>query len=339
MNVTKDRAGVAPVIDIAPFFSGSPAAKAAVAQSIGAACEYTGFFLITGHGVERGIIDDMVSSCRSFFALPNDVKARACPSVVNGPGYRPTETVALAATLDAESPPDLKEGFLISPLFAERKLPKDYVYGPLGTKWFRENVWPAEVPRFREAWTSYYAAMESLAATLMGIAAIALDLPETHFATAFDRHISQLTARNYPPIAHEPKPGQLRAGAHTDYGALTILWKDEGSGSLQVVDKDRQWQDIIPEPDCLVINIGDLLAQWTNDRWVSTLHRVALPSKDEDRSTARLSVPFFYKPNYDAVVETLESCIDDEHPKRYAPVTAGEHMSMKRDKHVVRDEP
>lgn len=337
MSLTQERTDIAPVIDIAPFFSSDLDSRRAVARRVGAACEYTGFFVITGHRVEQRLIDDVVSLTRAFFALPEEEKKRSIPGTENGPGYRPIETVSLAATLGAESIPDLKEGFLVNPLLEYRRLPDDYVRGPRGPKWFRENVWPGAVPGFRSAWIAYYQAMESLSATLMRIAALALQLPEDFFEPMFDRHISQLTARNYPPVRRQPKPGQLRAGAHTDYGAVTVLWKDEGAGSLQVVDKSGEWLDVIPDPGSFVINIGDLLAQWTNDRWVSTLHRVAMPRDPEHESEPRLSMPFFYKPNYDAMIETIPSCIDADHPPRYEPVVAGDHMSMKRDRHVVRD--
>lgn len=303
-----------------------------MARAFGEACEYTGFFVVRGHRVDERLTGEMVAISRAFFALPEEEKMRLLPATENSPGYRPMESVALAATLGGAPIPDLKEAFLISPLLGYRRLPAAYAADP---KWFRENPWPAAVPRFREVWTAYYQAMESLAASLMRIAALALDLPETHFASYFDRHVSQLTARSYPPLEREPKPGQLRSGAHTDYGAITILWKDEGSGSLQVFDKAGEWCDVIPRAGELVINIGDLLAQWTNDRWVSTLHRVALPPASEREGGPRLSIPFFYKPNYDAVIEPLASCIDAGHPARYAPVTAGDHMSMKRDRHVI----
>jgi isopenicillin N synthase-like dioxygenase len=114
------------------------------------------------------------------------------------------------------------------------------------------------------------------------------------------------------------------------------LWKDAGSGSLQVVDELGEWRDVVPEAGCFIINIGDLVARWTNDRWVSTLHRVVVPPRDEQRLERRLSIPFFYKPNYDAAIGTIATCIDAEHLARYDRVVAGEHLAMKRGKHVVK---
>jgi isopenicillin N synthase-like dioxygenase len=325
---------VAPVVDIAPFFGGGAADKGAVARHFGAACEYTGFLMVEGHGVPDGVIARMLAACRAFFDLPEAEKRSVVPQVENGPGYRPIASTSLARTLDTVAPGDLNEGYLISPLLAYRSLPGDYVYSAEGAKWFRDNVWPGAPADFQAAWTAYYQAMESLAARLFRIAAVALDLPETHFASRIDRHTSQLTARRYPPLIDELLPNQERAGAHSDYGAITILWKDDGSESLQVMGKDGTWLDVVPVPGYFIINIGDLLAQWTNDRWVSTLHRVVAPRDPAARARTRHSLPFFFKPNYDAVIEPIPSCVGNGRAK-YAPIRAGDHMAMKRHKHVV----
>src|SRR5262249_38500026 len=133
---------VAPVIDIAPFSWGDAAQKAAVAQQFGAACEQTGFLIVTGHGVADETIARMLAAWRGYFDLPEDVKRRTIPLVENGPGYRPVASTSLARTLDAVAPGDLNEGYLISPLLGYRSLPHDYVDGEEGAKWFRVNLWP-----------------------------------------------------------------------------------------------------------------------------------------------------------------------------------------------------
>jgi isopenicillin N synthase-like dioxygenase len=334
MSTSAPARPIAPVIDIAPFLAGDAHDKLAVARRFGDACEYTGFLMIAGHGVPPELTDRMLAACRGFFDLPETEKRRVCPVTENGPGYRPIATVALARTRGEEAPGDLNEGYLISPLLAYRGLPAAYVGSDEGGKWFRDNIWPAAPTDFEGAWIAYYRAMELLAATLMRISALALDLPEDYFVSRIDRHTSQLTARCYPPIEGDALPNQLRAGAHTDYGAITILWKDKGAGNLEVMSKAGKWQAIVPVAGCLIINIGDLLAQWTNDRWVSTLHRIATPT-DTTRSVARYSIPFFFKPNFDAVIEPIPSCIGNGRPLKYAPIVAAEHMAMKRRKHVV----
>jgi len=328
-------AAVAPVIDIAPFFTGGRAQRAEVARQFGAACEHTGFLMVTGHGVAAGVTQRMLESCRAFFDQPEDEKRRLCPAIENGPGYRPIASHSLARTLDAIAPGDLNEGYLISPLIDDRRLPAEYVGSAEGAKWFRPNVWPSVPADFREAWIAYYQTMASLASTLMHISALALDVPETYFDERIDKHTSQLSARRYPPVDGETLPNQQRAGAHSDYGAITILWKDAGADSLQVIGKRGDWEDVVPVADCFIINIGDLLAQWTNDRWVSTLHRVVAPRDPAARARSRYSLPFFFKPNYDALIEPIPSCVGAGRPAKYAPMLAGEHMARKRHKHVV----
>ena len=156
--------------------------------------------------------------------------------------------------------------------------------------------------------------MDALAIDLMRLFALALDLPERYFDSSVDRSISRLRVRNYPAPAETPEPGQLRAGAHSDYGSLTILKTEDRPGGLQVLGKDGAWLDVPHLPGCFVVNIGDMLARWTNDRWVSTLHRVVNPPPDRVAESRRQSVVFFQNPNYDAVVSCLPSCVDGANP-------------------------
>lgn len=335
MAPTSAQRAIAPVIDIAPFLSGDETRKTEVARAFGAACEHTGFLTVTGHGVPDALIERMLTASREFFALPEEEKRRTCPAIENGPGYRPLATHSLARTLDRIAPGDLNQGYLISPLLPYRNLPGAYVASEEAARWFRPNVWPERPQDFEAAWIAYYQTMESLAATLMRIAARALDLPENGFDAYIDRHTSQLTARRYPPVEGEPLPNQERSGAHSDYGAITILWKDDGAESLQVMGKQGAWEDVVPVPGTFIVNIGDLLAQWTNDRWVSTLHRVVAPRDPAARARDRYSIPFFFKPNFDAVIAPIPSCVGNGRPAKYEPIRAGDHMAMKRHKHVI----
>ena len=140
--------------------------------------------------------------------------------------------------------------------------------------------------------------MEDLAARIMRVFAVALKLPEDYFAGVIDRPVSALRALNYPHPTVPPQPGQLRAGAHTDYGSLTILLPEAKSGGLQIFTPEQEWRPVPPVPGAFIINIGDLMALWTNDRWVSTLHRVVNPAPDAKGSTRRQSFAFFHQPNW-----------------------------------------
>jgi isopenicillin N synthase-like dioxygenase len=174
--------------------------------------------------------------------------------------------------------------------------------------------------------------MEALAATLMRGFALGLGMPEGFFDDKVDRHITNFSVLHYPAQAEPPLPGQLRAGAHTDYGSLTILKTDAAAGGLQVQAPEGGWIDVPHLPDAFVVNLGDLMAEWTNDRWVSTLHRVVNPPRSAGSAARRLSMAFFHQPNYDAVIECLPTCIAADRPARYGRTTSGEHVWMKINK-------
>jgi isopenicillin N synthase-like dioxygenase len=194
---------------------------------------------------------------------------------------------------------------------------------------FSPNLWPVRPPGLRHVYEAYYRVMDALAIDLMRLFAMALDLPEHYFDSSVDRSISRLRVRNYPAPETTPEPGQLRAGAHSDYGSLTILKTEDRPGGLQVQSSTGEWLDVPHRPGCFVVNIGDMLARWTNDRWVSTLHRVVNPPVEQAAASRRQSLVFFQNPNYDAVVACLPSCTDAGHPPKYPPTTSGEHLREK----------
>jgi isopenicillin N synthase-like dioxygenase len=191
------------------------------------------------------------------------------------------------------------------------------------------NLWPKGRSAFRTAVIEYWRAMEELSSRLMRIFALALELDENFFVTRSDRHVSNMRINYYPAQDQPPEPGQLRAGAHSDYGAFTILRGENAPGGLEVLRHGGDWAPVPAIEDTFIINIGDLLMRWTNDRWVSTLHRVVNPPEAVRRTVDRMSVAFFFIPNHDVEVSCLESCMDAQNPPRYAPVTAGAHWRGK----------
>jgi isopenicillin N synthase-like dioxygenase len=156
----------------------------------------------------------------------------------------------------------------------------------------------------------------------MRIFALALGLDEHWFADKIDDHCSTLFANHYPAQDTPPLPGQLRLGEHTDFGSLTLLHQDDAPGGIEVRDPAGAWRPVPHVPGAFVVNIGDLMARWTNDRWVSTLHRVVNPPSDR-RGEARLSLPFFHQPNADALIECIPTCAGENDPPRYEPVLSG----------------
>jgi len=190
--------------------------------------------------------------------------------------------------------------------------------------------WPENPASFQPAWTNYYREMEKLSNDLLRLFALALHLPENWFEDKINEHICALRTLNYPHQIEEPLENQFRASAHTDWGTITLLLIDDSPGGLQVYNRNGTWQDVKSVPDAFVVNLGDLMSMWTNDKWLSTLHRVVNPKRDaEHPDTRRQSVVFFHNLNYDAVVETIPTCYNEENPKKYSTVIAGEHLFKK----------
>jgi isopenicillin N synthase-like dioxygenase len=318
-------AGV-PVIDLGPATDGTPGGPAAVARAVDAACTDVGFFAIVGHGVPDSLAARMREVSRAFFDLPAAEKqAVRRPQPEQSRGYLALGDENLSYSRGDATTTDLKEFFAIGPVDVPDH---DYYRRPEAYPSFAPNLWPARPPGFRAVWTEYYRAMEALAARLMRLFALALDLPAEFFHDTTDRHISGIRANHYPEQLEAPRPGQIRAGAHTDYGAVTILLPDHVPG-LEVLSGRGEWVAVLPPAGAFVCNLGDLMQRWTNDRWISTLHRVVNPPRETAAGNRRLSIAFFHQPNYDARIECLPSCCGPGRPPRYEPVTSGQHRLTK----------
>jgi isopenicillin N synthase-like dioxygenase len=320
--------GSVPVIDLSAWYSGGEVGKRAVAAQVGAACRDIGFLTVSGHQVPDVLIERCYATAQVFFARPIEEKVlvdRPAPDQVRG--YSAVGGEGLSYSLGEPAPPDLKESLTIGPTEVPRDDP--YFTGPQAGPHFAPNLWPAEPSGLKAAWTEYFAAMERLAADLMRMFAIALELPENFFDDKIDRHISMFRALKYPSQKEAPLPGQLRAGAHSDYGSLTILRQENRPGGLEVRNQEGTWIPIAAVPGTFVVNIGDLMMQWTNDTWISTMHRVVNPPQDKAGDSDRISLVFFHQPNYDAMVECLASCQGPGRPAKYAPVSSGDHLRSK----------
>jgi isopenicillin N synthase-like dioxygenase len=303
-----------------PLIDLSAEPPAALARRIHAALRTAGFFRIAGHGVPAATVQAALAASRQFFTLPESVKTRwhvdgGCIAVADDTqsadaklasakrGFDPIGWQAL----DPLQPPDVKESFY------------------LGQPLHGANRWPDEilVPGFRTACEVFSQAMQTLAQRLMGLFELALDLPAGHFNTFMQEPMCTTRLLHYPPQPAVAAPGQIGCGAHTDWGALTLLAQDD-AGGLQVQCKDGAWIDVPPVPGALVVNIGDMMQRWTNDRWPSTLHRVINQHSGRDR----WSIAYFFDLDADAVIEPLPSCVSATHPARYAALTAGEHLAQ-----------
>lgn len=314
-----------PVIDLAPARSGDATARAGVAAEIDRACRESGFLVITGHGVAPDLVERLHAVTLELFTQPDEWKQQwDCPPDALGLRgfYRVPSYVS--AGEEIATAPDVCELFTMCRL-GEPGVAAAAGLGDAVDRYGIANIWPDRPEGLRETWLEYYAELEDLAADLMRLFALGLDLDEHVFDDAIDQHITNLTANYYPPVDHEPLPDQYRKGPHSDWGTLTILYQD-GTGGLEVVDRRTGgWVDVPVIPGTFVVNIGDLMARWTNDHWNSTKHRVRVPPA-RARAIPRVSIPFFHHPNYDALIECLPSCAGVDDPPRYPPVTSGTYL-------------
>lgn len=307
-----------PVVDLGD-------AATANAALIDRVCEDIGFFLITGHGVADQLIEAVWEVTWEFFDLPLEAKMAARhPSEPHHPyGYFPAGQEALAASLGVTTPPDLKESFNLAP-------PTHHEDGT-GRFGAVERVWPVALPRLRDVWEAYYDAMVTLSERLLELMARALRVDASVFLSAVDRHLSALRGLNYPPLPERALPSQLRAGEHSDYGTLTVLLPGPGAGGLQVLRADGTWIDVQPVSGAFVVNLGDMMQRWTNDRWRSTRHRVAVPPAEVAAHERRQSLAFFHQPNWDARIEAIPTCIPAGETAQHEPVLAGPWLAAKFD--------
>jgi len=310
--VVKEQPAVAtiPIIDVALLWSDDVQDRMIVAQELRAVATDVGFFFIKNHGIPQAMIESQLGWCRQFFALPPVEKERihlrqsSCMRGYEGLG---------AQTLDEESPPDLKESFMIS-----RELGEDHPYVVQGIPNYGPNQWP-QMEGFEAQMNAYYAALSKLEMRLMRCMALSLDLPETYFDLMYAEPMSILRLLHYPPSSAATHDDQLGAGAHTDWGMLTFLLQDD-IGGLQVRAADGSWIPATPIPGTFVVNIGDMVTRMTNGVYRSTMHRVKVNTSGRDR----YSVVFFGEPDHHAHIEILSSCIGEQ--QLYEPCSAGEHL-------------
>jgi isopenicillin N synthase-like dioxygenase len=306
-----------PTIDLNAWINGGPNDRAEVASVVDAALQGVGFLLITGHGVPDGLRQGVRTAAREFFDLPVDVKAAyAVPP--GGRGWLARGAEANAASEGTVTPPDLKESFAIG---------SDVPVGDpeIDDFWFAPNVWPAELPALRSALETYTASMRSLADELLVLLATALSLPGDTFTAHTSHPTWTFNVNWYPSLVAvgEPLPGQFRIGPHTDFGTVTILDRQAGRGGLQVFSDAGGWEDAPFDPNAFTVNIGDLLARWTGDRWRSGRHRV-LPPNPKAPQEDLMSLVYFYECDHDAVVSTLPVG-----PVTYHPVIASDYLHAK----------
>ncbi|MEH6442434.1 MAG: 2-oxoglutarate and iron-dependent oxygenase domain-containing protein [Oceanospirillaceae bacterium] len=300
-----------PIIDISPLYSTDAENWQTVAKAVDAACRESGFFYVTGHSISQERIAELNSLYQSFFALPLDEKLKIdITQTTHHRGYGSIGT----EQLDPTKPADFKETFDMG-----RNLAADHPDVLAKKPLHGTNQYP-DMAGFQALVETHYWDMIELGKTILRALAIALKLDPHYFDSSFTEPLSVLRFIHYPAVEKKVDDKQVGAGAHTDYGCITILYQDN-IGGLQVQDKAGNWLDATPVDNSFVINIGDMMARWSNDRYTSTPHRVVNPSGAE-----RYSMPFFVEPNFETRIKTLSGCYSEENPAKYEEVSAGNYL-------------
>lgn len=333
-----------PIIDISPFLdaTSTPQRREQVADSINHACTEFGFFYLTGHGIPQAKLEEVISLARQFFSLPleqkNKIKRHDAGGPQGGDGARGYQGMGENVTKGKK---DMHEAI---DLYREwDHVPKDEGKGGPNTRRTLQgtNLWPDEPKELKPVYQAYIEQLQNVGTALVRAMGQALKLPSpnpnttanpsTEDSEVFVRNTAQsfwvMRLIGYPklasPISIDADIAELSCGEHTDYGCVTLLLADPTPGALQVLLKDgKTWLNADPIPGAFVVNIGDMIERWTNGLWKSTRHRVIHRGEGY-----RVSVPFFFEPNFESVVRPLEQCVERSGRESiHGGSTYGEHL-------------
>ncbi|MCZ8296321.1 MAG: isopenicillin N synthase family oxygenase [Flavobacterium sp.] len=302
-----------PSVDLRDFLSDDPARKQKFVNEIGKAYEEIGFVALKGHFLDDQLVGELYDEVRNFFNLPLETKAKyEIPGIGGQRGY-----VSFGKEhAKGRSAGDLKEFWHFGQYVSE------------GSKWegeYPDNVIVEELPKFNTVGKQAYQMLEKTGVYVLRALALHIGLDEFYFDNYIKDGNSILRPIHYPPITDEPKDGAVRAAAHGDINLITLLMGAQGKG-LQVQNHEGQWIDAIAQDDELMINVGDMLSRHTNNKLKSTIHQVVNPPR-ELWGTSRFSIPFFMHPVSDMKLDCLPQCIDENNPKLYEDITAGDFLN------------
>ncbi len=303
-----------PIIDFQKFLTGNESEKRKVALQMRQASETIGFFMLKNIGIPSSEVKQALQTAKRFFSLPAQVKQDlAWQSAQSNRGY----IAVRRETLDPTQKADLKEAFNLGTQKTELDLSDP-----------AKNKWPASQPEFRQNIEPFISQCTEFSFQVLKALAIALDLDENFFCDAHDQQQHTFRLLHYPALAENEgyDNHEKRAGAHTDYGSITLLFQDD-IGGLEVKAKTGEWVSATPTENTIVVNIGDLMQRWTNDVLSSNPHRVTQPSQSRDKD--RYSIAYFCTPNRDQIIESVATCVTPSQPNKYEPVTTQEHMEAR----------
>ncbi|WP_282018862.1 isopenicillin N synthase family dioxygenase [Salegentibacter mishustinae] len=303
-----------PSVDLADFISGDPKRKQKFVDEIGKAYEEIGFVALKNHFLDNDLEENLYKEVKTFFDLPLEVKKKyEIEGLAGQRGY---------ISFGKEHAKGKKEGDLKEFWHFGQEPAADANL----TEEYPENVQVAELKNFNKVGMEAYRMLEKTGIYVLRALALYIGLEEYYFDHWASNGNSILRPIHYPPITEEPK-GAVRAGAHGDINLITLLM-GASTGGLQVLRKDGEWIDAVPQEDELVINVGDMLERHTNNKLRSTIHRVINPPKDQ-WDKPRYSIPFFMHPRSEMRLDCLEECIDEENPKQYEDITAGDFLHQR----------
>ena len=303
-----------PSVNLEDFLSNDPKRKQKFIEEIGSAYENIGFVALKGHFLDDKLVDSLYKEVKTFFDLPLEVKQKyEIPEIGGQRGY---------VSFGKESAKGKKEGdlkeFWHFGQYVENNPDLEAEYP--------KNVYVEELPEFNEVGKRTYRMLEKTAKYVLRALALHLGLEEFYFDNYIHNGNSILRPIHYPPIKEEPKEA-VRAAAHGDINLITLLMGAQGRG-LQVQNHKGEWLDAIAQPDELMINVGDMLSRHSNNKLKSTIHRVVNPPK-EFWGTSRYSIPFFMHPISEMKLNVLDSCVDENNPKQFDDITAGEFLNQR----------
>ncbi|MFY2790301.1 2-oxoglutarate and iron-dependent oxygenase domain-containing protein [Rhodococcus sp. MALMAid1271] len=308
-----------PPVDLSEISLGSRA-RARQIELLDTACARRGHAYLVGHGIPTALLTELYSVSRQFFLLPDSTKsAVAQPAPEQVRGWSGLGSEGMSYSLGEESHGDLKEKMDIGPVDAP-------VLGEAGAgSMAYPNLWPTLPTGFRPVWEQYYRHMQRIGDALMSLTAELFGLSADHFVGDFDTELSMLRALYYPAQPEPPMPHQSRAGIHTDYGAFTVTSGESTPGGLEILGRHGEWHEVMTTPATLVVLVGDLLAEWTDDHWPATLNRTVNPHRSLALDSSRLEFSFYQHPNADVAVSPL---LGGEQQSNDALI-AGRHLTDK----------
>jgi isopenicillin N synthase-like dioxygenase len=308
-----DTTGRIPLLDIGPYLAGEPGARSALARAVERTCRDTGFLVIANHGIDQNLIDGTFAAATAFFDLQPERKLALQVGDLNI-GYLPYGAqIVRTSKVHANTRPNLSESFyIVNDLLPgdPRIVSGDPLYGL--------NKWPEEMPEFKAATLAYTRAMRPLAAKMVSVIGTSLSLADDYFVARFGEPTTTLRLIRYP--SHDgAEDNQFGFAPHIDTNFLTLLARSALPG-LEVRTTEGEWIRPPHVPNTFVVNTGEMLGRYSNDRYIATPHRVI-----NDNNTLRHAIPFFFGPGLDAIIEPVPTCVSETHPAKYEPLLYADH--------------